>query len=140
MSGEGLRALAAKVEALQGPCRETDGLIYIAVCIPAERAGRIDHNRGVVGWWPRDGAYVSARQVPEYTASLDAALSLMPEGWKWTIHSPDDDGPAVAYCVPNMGRLPWPDWVTDICAATPALALVSAALRARATNTGDHHE
>lgn len=69
-----------------------------------------------------------------YTASLDAALSLVPEGWAWAVYGgAREEIVATAYCVPNGGRLPWPDWVTDICAATPALALCAAALRALAS-------
>ena len=71
---------------------------------------------------------------PRYTASLDAALSLVPEGWAWAVYGgAREEIVATAYCVPNGGRLPWPDWVTDICAATPALALCAATLRALAS-------
>ncbi len=71
-----LLALAERVEAATGPDRELDGAIYIAAFIPAERAGRIDQNGGIVGWWPRDGAYVGAREVPAYTASLAVRAEL----------------------------------------------------------------
>lgn len=71
-----LLELADRVEKLAGPDREVDGLIYIALYIPAERAGRIDHINGCVGWSPKDAPYVSAIDVPRYTASLDAAMTL----------------------------------------------------------------
>jgi len=66
--------------------------------------------------------------APAYTASLDAALSLVPEGWGrefW--HEPGDK--AIAHTWPPTRRAP-----RDTCsgfAATPALALCAAALKAR---------
>lgn len=70
---------------------------------------------GYASWPPR-----------AYTASLDAALTLVPEGHKWVLHS--DGCAGVKLC--DMGDdddLPTgEDW-----AATPALALCIAALKAR---------
>ena len=86
------------------------------------------------------------KSAPHYTTSLDAALTLVPEGWGWSvgdIHPPSE-------AVPNSGK-PWAEiWVRGpkrtpkldgmwhsvegrcgINAATPALALCIAALRAR---------
>ena len=71
-----LQSLRDRVANATGPDREIDGLIYIASFIPSERVGRLDHDGGVVGWWPKDGPYVSAIEVPRYTSSIDAAL-----GW-----------------------------------------------------------
>lgn len=117
---EWLMALAERCEKASGPDRDLDR--------------QIDHVR-----WPvPQPAYhleLSLRDkwnVPHFTASIDAALTLVPDGWKWSLHSADHAGPPCAYCVPNMGRLPWPVWVDDVYAATPALALCAAALRARA--------
>jgi len=93
-----------------------------------------------MGWAESEHAWHSldwrSRQSgpPHYTHSLDAALSLVPEGWAWAVYGgAREEIVATAYCVPNGGRLPWPDWITDICAATPALALCAAALRALAS-------
>jgi hypothetical protein len=70
------------------------------------------------------------RYVPRYTASLDAALTLVPEGWEWTVRGrPHGDGLA------SIGRA-WESGSDTVIAATPALALCIAALRARA-NEGD---
>lgn len=70
------------------------------------------------------------------TASIDAAMSLVPEGGTWTLLSAD----------PNEGdvdgpQLPFATVVTSVDAyhatgATPALALAAAALRARSANNG----
>lgn len=70
---------------------------------------------------------------PNPCLSLDAAASLVPESYAWTVYGGTrEEGHATAYCVPNGGRLPWPTWVDDVNAATPALALTAACLRALA--------
>ena len=68
--------LITSLSKLAAPDREVDAQIYILFNIPAERAGRIDYSNGMVGWWPKDGPYVSAVTVPAYTASVDAAIAL----------------------------------------------------------------
>ncbi|MFS2326645.1 hypothetical protein U2P60_14715 [Brucella sp. H1_1004] len=68
--------LIDRLSKLDGPDREVDAQIYILFNIPTERAGRIDYANGMVGWWPKDGPYVSAVTVPAYTASVDAAIAL----------------------------------------------------------------
>lgn len=118
-----LLELADRCEQASGPDRELDERISIAVEMKAAiKIG--DEILGNVRWAPWN--------APKFTSSLDAALSLVPEGWKWSLHSADDTSKPCAYCVPNMGRLPWPAWVADIEATTPSLALCAAALRALA--------
>jgi hypothetical protein len=63
-----MTALAEKVEALAGPCRETDAKIYVAVYITRGETGR-----------PMDDVYEPAIDVPRYTASVDAVLALIAE-------------------------------------------------------------
>lgn len=71
--------------------------------------------------------------IEPYTTSLDAALTLVPEGWKWEIanHAGDDDGPRAAlwWGIPAEHN----DEIKQIGAHgnTPALALCIAALKAR---------
>lgn len=70
------------------------------------------------------------REVPSYTASIDTAMTLVPEGLMWSVQT--DFG------LPGRARL-WGSvlpsqaaarsWNTD--GATPAIALCIAALRAR---------
>jgi hypothetical protein len=116
-------SIARWCEAAEGPDRELDAEIMRLF------TNSVESDDG--DWWygPHDEM---PRKVPAFTASIDAALTLVPEGWKWSLHSADDHSVPCAYCVPNMGRLPWPEWVTDILATSPALALCAAALRARA--------
>nr|WP_313022899.1 hypothetical protein [Brucella intermedia] len=70
------QTLITRLSKLDAPDREADAEIYIRFNIPAERAGRIDYSNGMVGWWPKDGPYVSAVTVPAYTASIDAVIAL----------------------------------------------------------------
>lgn len=123
--------LIDRLSKLEGPDREVDAQIYIQFNIPAERAGRIDYAHGMVGWWPKDGPYVSAVTVPAYTASVDEAIALAERvlpGWHWSIY--DTDG--VGRCNAQMER---PDFTGaedfDGTGATPAIALCIALLRAK---------
>ncbi len=74
--------------------------------------------------------------IPAYTTSLDAALTLVPEGWEWLVRGGDDENFAnvTRGGVPVMmeGRQINPDWQRNpVYAHSPALALCIAALRAR---------
>lgn len=67
-----------------------------------------------------------ALAVLEYTTSLDAALTLVPNGWGWHVRH-DNDG--------NYGHCLYPGLNVSpgaAVAATPPLALCLAALKARA--------
>lgn len=70
---DNLASLADRVEALSGPCRETDADIAEACGLAPDGWMRV---KG--GWIHREG--VGSRSAPKFTASLDAAMSLVPEG------------------------------------------------------------
>lgn len=67
---------------------------------------------------------------PHYTASIDAAMTLVPEGLPWSLNYPaNDDGSRSCHGIPTKPT-------ADVCgilghAATPAIALCLAALKAR---------
>jgi hypothetical protein len=110
-SAADLLALAERVEALTGP----DDAVDLAI------AEWCYANGGVAGvnydpqlWVIRHGG--------EFTASLDAAMSLVPDGYDWILGR-TNGGLTVHAEVGNREQ---------IFAATPALALTAAALRARA--------
>jgi hypothetical protein len=109
----GLRALAERVEGAEGADRYLDADVFAALHPDMRRC-------------PRDPrAFISddeewLKTPPFYTASLDAAASLVPAGWAWCVH---DVG------IASLMRAPT---VVKAQAATPALALTAAALRARA--------
>jgi hypothetical protein len=79
------------------------------------------------------GLAVPTGSVPRYTASLDAAMNLVPEGSTVGLSF----GPAKnsAFVVPPGADLLGPDRLnSDAKAATPVLALCAAALKARAAS------
>lgn len=102
-----LAALIERVERATGPDRELDAEI-----------GALVMKNGCIR--EADGRQFQIQPHPRrYTASLDAAVSLVPEGWAWCVH---DVG------IASLMRAPR---VVKATAATPALALCAAALRAR---------
>ena len=163
MSNDRIKELIERLEKASGADRELDALIEIAIGCPC--IGELPSL--AEGWsWTfddadEDGAVVvyctlgnktskkyKKYPAPNYTASLDAALTLVPEGWGWNVGSPF----APSEALEGRSR-PWADiWlrgeeeiylpgaaaVTDspgwnhFNAATPAIALCMAALRARA--------
>lgn len=111
-----LLELAARCEAATGPDRELDLAIAEALRLPRQRNGSVN---------------ISA----PFTASLDAAVTLVLEGWDWSVGIIKGDGsfpPAEANVSPNYQPFPV-DLDLNADAQTPALALCAAALRARAT-------
>jgi hypothetical protein len=113
--------LAGRCEASAGPDRELDRAIA-----PLTGLRVLDEGHPL-GWccYDKDG---HGAPLPSYTASLDAAMQLVPEGCSWNLHKHscwaracvfvDDGRDAGHYCD----------------CATPALALTAAALRARAAS------
>ena len=83
----------------------------------------------------REVAILLGRQtVPAFTSSLDYAVTLVPNGWAWMAGCAPDEGffatlsltdEAIAAGASDKDMI-------DTIAATPALALCAAALRARA--------
>ncbi len=116
-----LLALAARVEAADGADRALDAEI-----------GAVTLKNGAVRVTD-DGRRLQISPPPRrYTASLDAAASLVPEGWNWEVYS---DGTALLW-MPPAGE--WSIRRTAVAdAATPALALTAAALRAMAEEAGE---
>ena len=100
--------LIARVEAAQGPDRELDAEIHAL------------------------GLTVDSRLVipRAYTASLDAAAALVPDGGDWSRHRGVNGQMTMQVWGPDAM---WPGLSQ---AATPALALCAAALRARMARDG----
>jgi hypothetical protein len=102
--GKSLLELAERCEQASGPDRELDLDITEAL----DLAGR------------------AALSLVPFTASLNAAMTLVPEGCSWSLHKHNSYSRAGVFV--DDGRDPG-----HYCdAATPALALCAAALRARA--------
>ena len=111
--------LIRQIEEATGPDRGLDAEIALAI------GWRLDQSEPRDRWWEPDRSHY-LDEPPEFTASLDAALTLVPEGIAiWRIGNNDDqwegEGPFLARC--GGPRFTF--------AATPALALCAAALKAR---------
>lgn len=113
-----LNDLADRVEAASGADRELDRTIKEFV----------GHAWDYAAEWPRDGQPIAF----PYTASIDAAITLVPEGYKWKIMCSDFDGYLCEIWTDGT-----PEYEHVSRAATPALALTAAALRARAQEKND---
>lgn len=114
-----LLALAARVEALDGPCRETDAAIMVALH-PQLRLYKDEF-----GYW-RSPATDGMVRASEYTGLLDDAATAMPAGWWWSVGSCERERHATAGREGIEEAAP----PIQVSAATTALALAAAALRA----------
>jgi len=127
-----LLALADRVENLDGPSREVDVLIGAIFGLCPHKTTTYERCQGDSGYtcdecgadsWgnrSKSGQRLDDK-IPAYTASLDAAMQLVPAGVEWQVNKEATGG--FAQCVGFEGES-WCD--------TPALALCTAALRARA--------
>jgi hypothetical protein len=132
---EGLLALADRCEAATGPDRLLDANILWAInpaAFDADAGGDGEHLKPSYcyarGGWTLNKAdrfYLASVPVPYLTASIDAAMTLVPEGWTWTTCS-------FGYARVWIDRLELNPPQHAGHADTPALALCAAALRARA--------
>jgi hypothetical protein len=137
--------LIARLRAATGPDRELDAAIEAMLDGPAVRAAGGDiiaNEAGICRWQepPPHGSGTGQWRAARlrYTGSLDAALTLVPEGWTWHagrhetgcghayMHNGKPHFVGVA-AVPNPTRRS-----SEVRATTPAIALCIAALRARA--------
>lgn len=139
MTKAALLALADKLEKANGPSRELDALIHAAVTGKdvIYDGGERPHSAVIVGsetWANRDGSENATVEgyAPAYTASIDAALTLVPEGFSGSVYF--GAGPLQVanvnchICGPDVNVS---EDHTGIAPTSP-LALCAAALRARA--------
>ena len=134
--------LIERIEAASGPDRELDHEIYEYLGSPVVRmVSATTHGTDLVNW------------APFYTASVDAALTLVPEGWRigkleqdwrsggWIAQLCERPTERQLQAFDDGVTIGWNTADTDPDAATPALALCAAALKARAylkeTNNAD---
>lgn len=137
---EELLKLAERVEALRGPDWEVDKLIAVlnGWCLHPSNRQRDDSAQSDTGYtcldcgadsWGNTGPTGQKRSasLPAYTASLDAAMTLVPEGCGWSLVQATYEK---SYGCIESGDDRTPD--LEARADTPALALCAAALRALA--------
>lgn len=140
IDSKALLALAERCEAATGADRELDAAIALAQCDkffnagPKHEGGR-DRIGVIVGGdrcVPGNGA--PDWLVPRYTASLDAALTLVPDDAFWRVgHDGEGADPSVFKATIGVAK-EGVCWITfrSAIAETAPLALCAAALRARA--------
>jgi hypothetical protein len=118
--------LIAALEAATEPSRELDAEIAGAAWGARTEWKQANYtmNIDVVVNWVAPHPYAGMREpCPHYTASIDAALTLVPKWWAWGF-CVNETGPGGAYC--DMGEHRF--------AAThliPAIAICTASLKAR---------
>ena len=118
-----LLALAERCEQAAGPDRGWDAEIAVALF-----GGNVIYGLGTDQWRRIEitGARRMNHPLPPYTASLDAAVTLVPEGWTWgRFHS----GAVECMTLNGPGNSILFERGEGI---STALALCAAALRARA--------
>lgn len=145
-----LEELKLRLEAAKEGTRELDCDIERAA-VPDSHIHLVDGDPTVfkahpneTGWhWEAKGI-VGNVSIPYYTTSLDAALTLVPEGWDWQVSGPGFDRAgyfaSVREIQKELGRASRrtdaEGWTRK--APTPALALCIAALSARAALLPEH--
>lgn len=128
-----LNDLADRVEKLEGPCRETDAEIALAIGRFYLAEPRYEGAGRMYGYVDQDGSRVEpgngsgASLIPRYTASIDAAMTLVPEGMEASVHWRKGD----SYVGRAMVAVPFSTEAVGRICATPAIALTACALRAR---------
>ncbi len=109
-----MKTLIAELERAAEGSRELDGEIALSL-------GWVKHHAGWAHWTTPEG--LENRHVPFFSDSLDAALTLVPEGAYWAVRVSISKFAGV---VTPLGYV-----VKDCVANTPALALCIASLKAR---------
>lgn len=123
-----LLAFAERCEQAAGPDRELDAEISVAVGRHETHVERRCCGTTKLLPWRGDGTGSYNIDCRPYTASLDAAVTLVPDGWGYELRQ-GYSGYRKPVCRTWNGLGIWND---GPAASTPALALCAAALRARA--------
>jgi hypothetical protein len=122
-----LLALAERCEQAAGPDKELDQ--DITKLLVPNNARHIHRSRRGWSFFVSDsGKGIEWLENQPYTASLDAAIALVPEGWIYELgRGESETSRALCRMSDELGI--WTGWAV---AATAALALCAVALRARA--------
>lgn len=144
--------LAARCESAPGPDRELDAEIAASVRYFPQNIGYVWKNdlepnvpeTGRVTCVTILGTFGPHYAAPHFTASIDAAMMLVPEGCLFVLKTLWDDDKTAGYAIiqhyaPTETGGKRYDGETTALAAPPALALTAAALRARAQIEGGTH-
>lgn len=128
-----LLELAKRCEAATGPNRDIDALAALAAGYTTNPDG---YGEGSDWWTPEGKSLPRIRgfgaRPPGFTASIDAALTLVPIGWETAIYIGGESANVQLETQDMRERFALNAEIIDGTAATPALALTAAALRAMA--------
>lgn len=141
-------SLIRELEAATEGSRELDGAVG---CLAYKDIGAIAvSSKDELYLEPGPDMYPSL-VCPHYTTSLDAALTLVPEGFHWSMDNQYEDDEYKASCLDYKSFFKWLEkkpskktksfeaatvaWWNHSRAPTPALALCIAALKARDLET-----
>lgn len=134
--------LIERLERATGPDRELANDVLFACGWSAHEIGMGDVRSTV--WTSPDGHDHLDGDHPDPTRSLDAALTLVPGGWAWSVHSESiyatghHKDPRAELAQPVETQFgPGFGIRAQINAKTPAIALCIAALKARAASERD---
>lgn len=131
-------SLIERLEALEAPCRECDEAICDLLFTERQRTcikGLSDEEGGMNMWRYPNGHIANALR---FTTSLDAAMTLVPEGHSWSVNYPaNDDGSKSVFghksrshaIVQGTSELRY-------YGPTPAIALCIASLKAQEASNG----
>jgi hypothetical protein len=119
-----IRELIAQLEAASEGSRALD--VEILIYLKPNRAPHPEGMRGFV--IPTDEPYDCPISAPYYTSSLDAALTLVPEGKEWTIGRYQEGRTWFEACIGKPGAV---ENEVVVEANTSPLAVCIAALKAR---------
>ena len=111
--------LADRLEQAEKPCRDLDAEIAVAANFCQLRGNTLYK-------WCEGGSTNEQYRPPHFTSSLDAAMTLVPEGDDWL--RKDFRTMSVVRFVDDLKM--WGEHI-DGTGTTPALALSAAAIRAR---------
>ena len=132
-----LEALLARVLEGTGPDRELDADIALDLGVVAQRAGNCFYGHKHYSVMVLDRDYYdhdgNAPELPHFTASLDAAITLVPEGWAVELVQALSGTPWHATLRGGSALVP----IIGATAATPARALIAACLKARMEAIGE---
>jgi hypothetical protein len=150
-----LTALIERLENAEGPSRELDASIAVAIgwklpqpmgeAKPYLKMPTKADGCAVGTYWLMQRSGASLRTAPKFTESIDPAMTLVPEGWDWNLSSnnvacicrdyADAFAPVFWSQKFEPPRVSWDKRIGTV--ATPALALSIAALRARQAMEAD---
>lgn len=135
-----MESLVAELEKLTGPDRIIDAKIEISrrkFLFGAAAVAGMAASTTAPGWIV--GGAPQPIEAPHYSSSIDSALTLVPEGWRWRVERYNTDETKCHAELAQVGQIR--DFGIGIkCRAqadakTPAIALCIAALKSREAQT-----